>query len=219
MRTVTPALLVIAAGCAATLFAILTVLVVRTGQVDQWDAAVGASAASHRAAWLLAVFLWLTILGTGAALAGVVMTATGFLRAGRQAGLIWPLWVTFAGAEASVWAIKCAVGRTRPVFLEGVASAASSSFPSAHATVAAATFGFVAYAVARELSGRRERFQVVLWTVVLVALIAFSRVFIGVHFGTDVVGGLLLGLFWLLVGVALAERRMTARLTILSEQR
>jgi membrane-associated phospholipid phosphatase len=96
---------------------------------------------------------------------------------------------------------------------------ASSSFPSAHATVAAATFGFVAYAVAREVSGRRARLQHAFCTVVLVALIAFSRVFIGVHFGTDVVGGLLLGLFWLLVGLALAERRVTARPIVLSERR
>src|SRR6185437_9274390 len=50
----------------------------------------------------------------------------------------------------------------------------------------------------------------------LVALIAFSRVFIGVHFGTDIVGGLLLGLFWLLVGLALSEWRMAARPILLS---
>jgi undecaprenyl-diphosphatase len=175
--------------------------------------------APYRAAWLLDAFVWLTTLGTGAALAGVVMTAVGFLWADRRTGLILPLWVAFAGAEASVWAIKYAVGRTRPEFLEGVASAASSSFPSAHATIAAATFGFVAYAVAREIAGRRARLQLAFWTAALVALIAFSRVFIGVHFGTDVVGGLLLGLFWLLIGVALAERGMTARPTILSERR
>jgi membrane-associated phospholipid phosphatase len=83
---------------------------------------------------------------------------------------------------------------------------------------AAATFGFVAYAVAREIAGRQARLQLAFWTVVLVALIAFSRVFIGVHFGTDVVGGLLLGLFWLLVGLALAEWRMAARPILLSER-
>jgi membrane-associated phospholipid phosphatase len=195
LRRRAPALLVGAAGCAAVLFAIMTVLVLHTGQVAQFDAAVSALVAPYRAPWLLDAFVWLTTLGAGAALAGVVMTAMGFLWADRRTGLILPLWVAFAGAEASVWAVKYAVGRARPVFLQGVASAASSSFPSAHATVAAATFGFVAYAVAREISGRRARFQLAFWAAVLVALIAFSRVFIGVHFGTDVVGGLLLGLF------------------------
>jgi membrane-associated phospholipid phosphatase len=213
-----PALLVAAAGCAAALFVILTVLVLQTGQVSQWDEAVSTLVAPYRAAWLIAASLWLTTLGTGAALAGVAMTATGFLWADRRAGLILPLWVAFAGAEASVWAAKYAVGRARPVFLQGVASADSSSFPSAHATVSAATLGFVAYAVARELSGRRERLAVAFWTALLAALIAFSRVFIGVHFGTDVVGGLLLGLFWLLVGGALAERQVAARPTLLSER-
>jgi undecaprenyl-diphosphatase len=201
------------------LFAILTVLVLHAGQAAQFDAAVGAFVAPYRAPWLLDVFVWLTTLGTGAALAGVAMTTTGFLWADRRTGLILPLWATFAGAEASVWATKYAVGRARPVFLEGVASAASSSFPSAHATVAAATLGFVAYAVARALSGRRARFQLAFWTAVLVALIAFSRIFIGVHFGTDVVGGLLLGLCWLLLGLAIAEWRMTGRPPLFSERR
>jgi undecaprenyl-diphosphatase len=193
------------------LFAILTALVLHTGQVVQFDAATSASVAPYRAAWLLDAFVWVTTLGTSAALAGVVMTATGFLWADRRTELILPLWVAFAGAEASVWGIKYVVGRARPVFLEGVASAASSSFPSAHTTVAAATFGFIAYAVAREISGRRTRLQLAFWAAILIALIAFSRVFIGVHFGTDVIGGLLLGLFWLLVSLALAEWRITAR--------
>jgi undecaprenyl-diphosphatase len=148
-----------------------------------------------------------------------MMTATGFLWADRRTGLILPLWVAFAGAEASVWATKYAVGRARPVFLEGLASATSSSFPSAHATVAAATFGFVAYAVVQKIYGRHARLQLAFCTVVLVALIAFSRVFIGVHFGTDIVGGLLLGIFWLLVALALAEWRMAAGPIVLSQRR
>jgi undecaprenyl-diphosphatase len=201
------------------LFAVVTTLVLHTGQAAQFDAAVSAFVAPYRAAWLLDAFVWLTTLGTGAALAGVMMTATGFLWADRRTGLILPLWVAFAGAEASVWATKYAVGRARPVFLEGLASATSSSFPSAHATVAAATFGFVAYAVAQQISGWQARLQLAFCTVVLVALIAFSRVFIGVHFGTDIVGGLLLGIFWLLVALALAEWRMAAGPIVLSQRR
>jgi undecaprenyl-diphosphatase len=195
------------------LFAILAVVVLHVGQITQWDATVSELMAPYRTARLLAVFLWLTTLGTDAALTGVVMTATGLRWANRRKGLILPLWVAFAGAEASVWATKYAARRARPVLPEGVASAASPSFPSAHAAVSAATLGFISYAVTRELSGRRERFQVAFWTAVLVALIAFSRVFIGVHFGTDVVGGLLLGLFWLLVSLALVEWRKAARPT------
>ncbi|HYZ22459.1 MAG TPA: phosphatase PAP2 family protein, partial [Rhodopila sp.] len=66
---------------------------------------------------------------------------------------------------------------------------------------------FVAYAVASGLCGRRERFEITFWAAVLVALISLSRVFLGVHFATDVAGGFLLGGSWLLVGLALAVVR------------
>ena len=200
--------LLVVAGCGAALLAALTGVVLRApGAVTALDDAASALLAPFRAPWLLAAFLWLTTLGTGAALFGVAVTATGFLRAARRGALILPLWVTFAGAQATVWTGKYAVGRARPAFLDDVASAASPSFPSAHATGSTAVLGFVAYAVAGSLAARRERFEVAFWVAVLVALIGFSRVFLGVHFAADVAGGFLAGGSWLLLGVALATAR------------
>ena len=201
-------LLVVAAGCGAALLAALTGAVLRApGAVTALDDAASALLAPYRAPWLLTAFLWLTTLGTGAALFGVAVTATGFLWTARRGALIPPLWVTFAGAQATVWTSKYVVGRARPAFLDGVASAVSPSFPSAHATGSAAVLGFVAYAVAGGLSARRERFEVAFWAVVLIALIGFSRVFLSVHFAADVAGGFLAGGSWLLLGVALASAR------------
>lgn len=200
--------LLVAAACGAALLAALTGAVLRApGAVTALDNAASALLVPYRAPWLLTAFVWLTTLGTGAALFGVAVTATGFLWAARRGALILPLWVTFVGAHATVWIGKHVVGRARPVFLDGVASAASPSFPSAHATGSAAVLGFVAYAVASGLPGRRERFEVAFWAVVLVALIGFSRVFISVHFAADVAGGFLAGGSWLLLGVALAIAR------------
>jgi len=192
------------ASCDAALFGGLTWAVLGLGVMTRLDAAVSASLVPYRVPWLLHVFLWLTTLGTGAALAGMAVTATGFLWAHRRGGLIVPLWVAFAGAQASAWTGKYAIGRARPVFLDGLATALSPSFPSAHASGAAATLGFLAYAVARELDPRRGR-EVACWTTLLVALVGFSRVFLGVHFATDVAGGFLVGGFWLLVAIARAE--------------
>ncbi len=206
-----PALFLLAAGCGAALLAGLTGVVLRApGAVSAWDVAAGAALAPYRAPWLLAAFLWLTTLGTGAALAGIAVTATGFLWAAGRGALILPLWVTFAGAQATAWGSKYVIGRARPAFLDGVASAASPSFPSAHAAGSAAVLGFVAFAVAVGLPGRRERFEVAFWAVVLVAMIGFSRVFLGVHFATDVAAGFLAGASWLLVGMALAVARLAA---------
>ena len=207
MRHLAPARLAAAAlGAAALLAVLLGVLVLQPGVLTGLDAAADGIVAPYRSSWLLAAFLWFTTLGTGAALFGIAMTATGFLWAGRRACLAVPLWVAFAGAQASVWALKYAVGRPRPAFIAGVAAAVSPSFPSAHAAGSIATLGFVAYAMARNLPARRSRVAAALWTAAVVALIDFSRVFLGAHFATDVLGGVLLGGAWLLLGLAIAGR-------------
>ncbi|HJS84841.1 MAG TPA: phosphatase PAP2 family protein [Acetobacteraceae bacterium] len=209
-----PELPALAAVGMAVLFGGLTWAVLMAGGVTDFDAAVSVYLALYRVPWLLHGFLWLTTLGTSAALAGVAATATGFLWVHHRSGLILPLWVTFTGAQTTVWIAKYAIGRARPVFLEGLATALSPSFPSAHATGAAATFGFVAYAVARDL-GPRQRREIAYWTAVLIALIGFSRVILGVHFATDVAGGFLLGGIWLLIGIALARwARLTNRAAV-----
>jgi undecaprenyl-diphosphatase len=78
-----------------------------------------------------------------------------------------------------------------------------------------AVFGFLAYALARDLDRPRQRFEVVFWTAVLIALVGFSRVFLGVHFLSDVASGFLVGGFWLLVGFTLVEwRRRYIRLEV-----
>lgn len=192
-----------AAGCATVLFAMLTaVIMVAPDAAAALDEAVSSTIAPHRRPWLLSAFLWLTTLGTGAALSAVVVTATGFLWVNRGGMIILPLWITFGGAEATVWATKYLVGRARPLFLDGVASAVSPSFPSAHATGAAAVLGFVAFMVGRGRPDRHERFEVACCTVELIALIGLSRVFLGMHFATDVIGGFLIGSAWLSAGIA-----------------
>lgn len=203
-----PGRLLAVAGCVAGLFALLAFAVMYAATVTLLDENVGALLAPYRTRWLLAAFIWLTTLGTGAALAGMVVVATGFLwQDPRRAKLIFPLWTVFTGAQASVWISKFAFGRVRPVFLDGVAAAASPSFPSAHMTGAVATLGFIAYVIARDTPNRADRFEVAFWTSALVALIGFSRVFLGVHFASDVVGGVLIGSAWLLVGIALTQLR------------
>jgi undecaprenyl-diphosphatase len=185
--------------------------VVESQGVLHLDLAVNGGLAGWRDPRAVGVFVWITTLGNGAALAAVAATATGFLWADRRPGFILPLWLVFLGAVATTWAGKYVIARPRPPFIADI-TAMSPSFPSGHATGAMAVYGFLAYALVRDLPGRRERFEVCYWVAVLIALVAFSRVFLSVHFLTDVVAGLLVGGFWLLVGVALAEATRAGRL-------
>lgn len=203
-------LLVLAALYVAALLGGLTEEVIEAGAVLRFDQAINAAFGPWRQGPLLGVFLWITVLGTGSALTAVAATASGFLWADRRPGFIAPLWIAFLGAQATTWAGKFAIARHRPDFIAAV-SAASPSFPSGHATGSMALYGFVAYALVRDLPGQREQFEVAFWVGVLIAVIGFSRIFLSVHYTTDVLAGFLVGGFWLLVGFTLAEWTRGAR--------
>ncbi|MDX1655840.1 MAG: PAP2 family protein, partial [Candidatus Competibacteraceae bacterium] len=110
---------------------------------------------SYREGVLVAFFTWVTELGSSAALLGIAVVSTGFVWAHGRGHLVLPLWVSYAGAHATTWAGKFVFARERPESVAGV-EALSPSFPSAHATGAMAVYGFVAYAIARDLASFRE---------------------------------------------------------------
>jgi membrane-associated phospholipid phosphatase len=178
----------------------------------RFDEALNRALDAIRVEPVTGLFLWLTDLGGGPAIVTVALTATAFLWIENRRRYIPALWATLVGAHATTWAGKFLVGRARPEFLE-IASAEWPSFPSGHATGSLAIYGFLAYIVLRRLVSPRARFEVVYWTVVLVALIGFSRVYLGVHFLSDVASGFLVGVFWLLAGVAIAEWPVAAKAT------
>jgi len=76
------------------------------------------------------------------------------------------------------------------------------SFPSAHSTLAMVLYGFIAIIIGRELSAR-WRMHVYVSAGILITLIAFSRLYLGAHWLSDVIGGLTSGLVWIsLLGIA-----------------
>ena len=98
------------------------------------------------------------------------------------------------GATALFIAVKLSVGRMRPE--ASVLEAGGYSFPSGHTTMATA-MAFALYFVLRDKTGSK-RLQCLLCCLALgwAGLIGWSRLYLGVHWFTDVVGGFGLGLFW-----------------------
>jgi len=92
------------------------------------------------------------------------------------------------GSLALVTAVKDGVGRVRPVVPVPVATAPGPSFPSGHATTSAAVALTVIVLAWPRLAGRR-RWTVVAGAAVLAVAVGFSRLVLGVHFLSDVVGG------------------------------
>lgn len=205
-------LMIAAALYMAVLFGGLVEEVLEAEEIERIDRAIVAAFDPWRGPVGIDVMSWITNLGDSATLAGVLVVATGFLWASRRTLYILPQWLAFAGSWIVTWAGKFILARPRPEFLTGVMES-SPAFPSGHATSSLAVYGFVAYAIARDLPSDRARFEVIYWACMLILLIGISRVYLSVHFASDVAAGFLVGGFWLLTAICAAEWRRSIPVT------
>lgn len=100
--------------------------------------------------------------------------------------------------------VKVVVGRPRPHVDEPIITAFGNSFPSGHSMQAVVCYGALLLTFLPMLDGRR-RTAAITATATIIVLIGFSRLTLGVHFISDVLGGYVLGAAWLLASVAAFE--------------
>jgi membrane-associated phospholipid phosphatase len=203
LRLDLPRLAVVAFLASVATFAFLAQAYASGSQLVQVDAqladALHASAFPSATTALTAV----TTLGSTAVLALVVAAASAYLvhrRRGRDALL---LTVAGAGAQLLTWILKAIFERPRPSFEDPVATADWFSFPSGHALSSIAVYGALAFVFAR--GGRSSAVLAAL--TLLVAAIGFSRLYLGVHYLSDVLAGFSAGFAWLLLALALVQVR------------
>lgn len=151
-------------------------------------------------------FIGITELGSTVFVLGLGLCVGIFLVFRRQIPYAVGLAVSVFGAGGTALLLKELIRRARPdVTLQAYAET-GFSFPSGHATLAAAFYGFLIYLVWRMMPASRRRTAVVAVLTVLIALIAFSRLYLGVHYLTDVIGGLLLGGLFVWIGILVVKR-------------
>ena len=112
--------------------------------------------------------------------------------------------VTCIGGGVVDTIVKVVVGRPRPEVDEPIITAFGQSFPSGHSMQAVVCYGALLLVFLPLLSGR-ARTSAIAATAVLIVAIGFSRLTLGVHYISDVVGGYVLGAAWLLASVAAFE--------------
>jgi membrane-associated phospholipid phosphatase len=115
------------------------------------------------------------------------------------------------GAEILTVGLKLGFERQRPFFPDPLATESTYSFPSGHASVSLAVYGTIGYIVARHASTRRKQIGALAAAAALVLLIGFSRLYLGVHYLSDVIAGFSLGLAWVALCVVLLELRLRLR--------
>jgi len=113
------------------------------------------------------------------------------------------LYVSILGSEILTIVGKYAFARERPsgaLYYEAL-----YSFPSGHATLAVAFFGFVLYTFFQETSSFRSKLNLFFIALIVIFFIGMSRIYFGVHYMSDIWAGYLVGAMWMVIGVALSE--------------
>jgi undecaprenyl-diphosphatase len=153
--------------------------------------------------WLLPAFLVVTQLGSIPTLGVVVIVAgAGLLHQGwRRSALLG----VYLGAVGLNWGIKALVGRPRPATLPALIELPTSpSFPSGHALISASVYLLIARMGPPAPQGRTVVRLALAGSIVV--LIGVSRLYLGVHYTSDVIGGWCLGTAWMLVGTTVVQR-------------
>lgn len=109
------------------------------------------------------------------------------------------LWMITGGGIATAFILKEVFNRNRPA--GALIAETSSSFPSAHAVISVVFYGFILYLLWPNIKNKKVRALKVFVVSILVLLIGFSRIYLGVHYLSDVLAGYFIGIFWFFIGV------------------
>lgn len=151
------------------------------------------------------VMLGFTTAGDPWVVAGLVVLGALALLWSRRWIDAGALLVAGAGAGLLNQALKLSYQRLRPDLVQGPFDLNTYSFPSGHAMGTVVGYGMLAYLAMRLIRRPLARALVGLAAAALAALVGLSRVYFAVHFPTDVLGGYIAGLAWLLVSINLLQ--------------
>lgn len=154
--------------------------------------------------WVETSVMDISALGGFAVLALLVLLAVGYLLAIKRWGEALMLLVATLGGTAISEGLKVGFNRPRPDLVAHIVETTSMSFPSGHAMLSAVTYLTLGALIARTQSKRRLRGYVLGAAILVTLLIGASRVYLGVHWPTDVLAGWCLGAAWALLCWAVA---------------
>ncbi|MFJ8582254.1 phosphatase PAP2 family protein [Micromonospora sp. NPDC093277] len=161
------------------------------------DAGATAWMVAHRTGWLTAALRVVTDLGgVWMALALVAVAALGIPLSGSRWRTAALMALVTGGTSALVNGVKLLIARPRPTLPEMISTASGFSFPSGHSAQAVAAYASLAYLIGRRWPVPAVRVSAWAGAGLVVLLVGFSRLYLGVHWLTDVLGGYLLAAAW-----------------------
>lgn len=152
---------------------------------------------------LTAIFSWITLLGKSQVILVFIVVSVALLWLWQKKDYLSPLFIAVIGSETFTYLGKLAFHRPRPemaVYVEN-----SFSFPSGHATIAVAFYGFLGYLLIRFTQSWNKKVNLFFTTIIIIMAIGFSRIYLGVHYISDVWSGYLVGAMWLIIAISFSE--------------
>jgi len=149
--------------------------------------------------WVEELFRDFTALGGVGVIVFITLGVAGYLALLRKHRALLLLTVAVAGGLLINTALKLGFDRPRPDLVPHGAYVYTASFPSGHAMLATATYLTLGALLARVLPDRRTKFFVLTIAIVLCLVIGFSRIYLGVHWPSDVAAGWMVGAAWALL--------------------
>ncbi len=191
------------------LFILLTLEVALHGIIAPFDQAVDVFLYHTRTPLLVHLFSLITLFGSAIMFIVLVILASIGLWFSRYRRFLVGFFITLAGALATTYALKVLIARPRPLPPLPTVIETSFSYPSGHSTAAMALYGFLNYLICRMPIASIYKKLLITLFVLFILLIGFSRLYLGAHFPTDVLGGYIVSLLWLMIGTSLYRKIKT----------
>jgi membrane-associated phospholipid phosphatase len=154
-------------------------------------------------------FVFFTKLGEWQIILGILFIICIFFYFNNKKGLILPFFATVLVSGGLALILKHFVDRIRPGTDISLFSETGASFPSAHAALIFALFGFLIYCFWQFNAALRIKISVSIVFALIIFLVGFSRLYLGVHYLSDVLAGYLIGLICILLTISFPRKKFS----------
>jgi membrane-associated phospholipid phosphatase len=189
----------------ACLFCSLAEDVIQRDSLMLYDPYIGNWLLNHTSPAGNRIFYTITLVGSFPVVETVVAAFGLWLTWKKRWLQLGTLLTAVGGGTLLNGILKSIFSRPRPDFMNALYLETSYSFPSGHAMTAVFAYGAIAYLIAGSVTNRKWRAALYASTALLAFLIGFSRLYLGVHYLTDVLAGWAAGIAWLFTCILVTE--------------
>lgn len=192
--------------CILTIFFFILVFLIKTDPITNFDISIYNFLALSMNDNLTNIFKSITFLGSGISIASfcVLSVIICIYLEKRDIGIIIAACVTFNSLFSE--GLKMVIQRPRPEIMQ-LTRESSFSFPSSHTLASVSLCGIILYFVLKSEADKNLKIIFSTILVLLPVLIGISRIYLGVHNASDVLGGAILAMILLLIEISIIEKK------------